>query len=143
MDHYEVREYLGWHHHMLTTMLAPFFLWHLTLHVGKKSASVDSVAGAALVGRGLPSAAPIDDVLALVAWGQRRNHQAYQAHRKRRRQPQRSAAMHRPKWQRIKKVLVRIRMLIQKSLVSIEDFSVLHFINKDFLPSRLECDACP
>jgi SRSO17 transposase len=26
MDHYEVRKYLGWHHHMLTTMLAHFFL---------------------------------------------------------------------------------------------------------------------
>jgi SRSO17 transposase len=26
MDHYEVRKYAGWHHHMLTTMLAHFFL---------------------------------------------------------------------------------------------------------------------
>jgi SRSO17 transposase len=25
MDHYEVRKYAGWHHHMLTTMLAHFF----------------------------------------------------------------------------------------------------------------------
>jgi SRSO17 transposase len=24
MDHYEVRKYTGWHHHMLTTMLAHF-----------------------------------------------------------------------------------------------------------------------
>src|SRR5215472_6605080 len=31
MDHYEVRKYAGWHHHMLTTMLAHFFLWHLKL----------------------------------------------------------------------------------------------------------------
>ena len=37
MDHYEVRKYPGWHHHMLTTMLAHFFLWHLKLHLGKKS----------------------------------------------------------------------------------------------------------
>ena len=29
MDHYEVRKYPGWHHHMLTTMLAHFFLGHL------------------------------------------------------------------------------------------------------------------
>jgi SRSO17 transposase len=26
MDQYEVRQYPGWHHHMLTTMLAHFFL---------------------------------------------------------------------------------------------------------------------
>lgn len=37
MAHYEVRKYLGWHHHMLTTMLAHFFLWHLKLRLGKKS----------------------------------------------------------------------------------------------------------
>jgi len=36
MAHYEVRKYLGWHHHMLTSMLAHFFLWHLKLRVGKK-----------------------------------------------------------------------------------------------------------
>jgi SRSO17 transposase len=31
MAHYEVRKYSGWHHHMLTTMLAHFFLWHLKI----------------------------------------------------------------------------------------------------------------
>ena len=37
MDHYEVRKFPGWHHHMLTTMLAHFFLWHLKIKLGKKS----------------------------------------------------------------------------------------------------------
>ena len=37
MDHYEVRKYRGWHHHMLTCMLAHFFLWHLKIRLGKKS----------------------------------------------------------------------------------------------------------
>jgi SRSO17 transposase len=37
MDHYEVRKLPGWHHHMLTCMLAHFFLWHLKIRVGKKS----------------------------------------------------------------------------------------------------------
>jgi SRSO17 transposase len=37
MDHYEVRKYQGWHHHMLTCMLAHFFLWHLKIRLGKKS----------------------------------------------------------------------------------------------------------
>jgi hypothetical protein len=57
MDQYEVRKYPGWHHHMLLTMLAHFFLWHLKLHLGKKSAGIDGVAGADLVGRGLTAAA--------------------------------------------------------------------------------------
>jgi SRSO17 transposase len=39
MDQYEVRKYPGWHHHMLTTMLAHFFLWHLQIRLGKKSTS--------------------------------------------------------------------------------------------------------
>lgn len=44
MDHYEVRKFPGWHHHMLTVMLAHFFLWHLKIRLGKKSASHYSVA---------------------------------------------------------------------------------------------------
>jgi hypothetical protein len=43
MDHYEVRKYPGWHHHMLTGMLAHFFLWYLKLRWGKKSACAYSV----------------------------------------------------------------------------------------------------
>ena len=50
MAHYEVRKYAGWHHHMLMTMLAHFFLWHLKLHVGEKSAGPHRVAGADTVG---------------------------------------------------------------------------------------------
>jgi SRSO17 transposase len=37
LDHYEVRKYQGWHHHMLTCILAHFFLWHLQIKLGKKS----------------------------------------------------------------------------------------------------------
>ena len=37
MDHYEVRKFKGWHHHILTCMLAHFFLWHLKIRLGKKS----------------------------------------------------------------------------------------------------------
>jgi SRSO17 transposase len=60
MAHYEIRKYAGWHHHMLTTMLAHFFLWHLKLRLGKKSSGVDGVAVADLVGRGLTTAAVYD-----------------------------------------------------------------------------------
>jgi SRSO17 transposase len=37
MDHYEVRKYRGWHHHISTCMMAHFFLWHLKIRLGKKS----------------------------------------------------------------------------------------------------------
>jgi len=38
MDHYEVRKYTGWHHHILVCMLSHFFLWHLKIKLEKKSA---------------------------------------------------------------------------------------------------------
>jgi len=44
MNHYEVRKYQGWHHHILTCMLGHFFLWHLKIRLGKKSASYYSIA---------------------------------------------------------------------------------------------------
>jgi len=44
MDHYEVRKYTGWHHHILTSMLAHFFLWHLKIRLGKKSTIYYTIA---------------------------------------------------------------------------------------------------
>ena len=44
MDHYEVRKFPGWVHHMMTCMLAHFFLWHIKLRLGKKSTSSYAVA---------------------------------------------------------------------------------------------------
>jgi SRSO17 transposase len=38
MDQYEVRKYAGWYHHMMLSMLTHFFLWHLKIRWGKKSA---------------------------------------------------------------------------------------------------------
>jgi SRSO17 transposase len=43
MDQYEIRKYSGWHHHMLTCMLAHFFLWHMNIRLGKKSTSAYGV----------------------------------------------------------------------------------------------------
>ena len=56
MDHDEVRKYRGWQHHRLTTMLAHFFLWHLKIHVGKKSPCAHSVASAEVTGSRVPLA---------------------------------------------------------------------------------------
>jgi SRSO17 transposase len=44
MDHYEVRKYPGWNHHMLTCMLGHFFLWHMRIKLGKKITSAYSIA---------------------------------------------------------------------------------------------------
>jgi SRSO17 transposase len=56
MAHYEVRKYPGWHHHILTTMLAHFFLWHLKLRLGEKSASAHRLAATDALGGCLTSA---------------------------------------------------------------------------------------
>ena len=85
MDHYAVRTYAGWHHHMLTTMLAHFFLWHLTIHVGEKTLALTVSQVRRLLEVVLPwQTYRIADVLALLAWRQRRNHSTYLSHRKRR-----------------------------------------------------------
>jgi SRSO17 transposase len=52
MAHYEVRKYPGWHHHMLTTMLAHFLLWRLKLRLGKKSSGADGVPATDYLGCG-------------------------------------------------------------------------------------------
>jgi len=44
MDHYEVRKFSGWQHHMITCMLAHFFLWHMRIKLEKKSTSYYSIA---------------------------------------------------------------------------------------------------
>ena len=60
MAHDAVRTYPGWHHHMLTTRLAHVFLWHLKLHVGKKSPGPHRVAAADVIGSRL-TPADVDD----------------------------------------------------------------------------------
>ena len=40
MDHYEVRKFTGWHHHILRCMPAQFFVWHLKIGLGKKARSI-------------------------------------------------------------------------------------------------------
>ena len=53
MDHYEIRKYVGWHHHMLMTMVAHFFLWHVKLKLGKTSPGADGVTTTAVTGSGV------------------------------------------------------------------------------------------
>ena len=60
MAHDEVRQYPGWHHHMVTTMVAHFFLWRLKVRLGKKSLRAHGVAGADAIGRDLAPAQVYD-----------------------------------------------------------------------------------
>ena len=70
---------------MLTTMLAHVFLWHLKIRLGKKAPALTVAQLRRLLEGILPlRTSTIEEVLALVAWVQRRNHGAYRAHKKRR-----------------------------------------------------------
>ena len=85
MDHYEVRKYPGWHHHMLTCMLAHVFLWHLQIRLEKKAPALTVSQVRRLLEVVLPlKALHADDVLRLVAGMQQRHRRAYLSHRKRR-----------------------------------------------------------
>jgi SRSO17 transposase len=49
MDHYEVRSWRGWHHHMTMTLLAHHFLVRQRCLLGEKISRIDGGAGAASV----------------------------------------------------------------------------------------------
>jgi hypothetical protein len=83
MDQYEVRKFTGWQHHILPSMLAHYFLWHMKVRLGKKS-PVITVSQLRLI---LKIVLPlrifdIEMMLSLVAWIQFRNHRAYLSHRR-------------------------------------------------------------
>jgi hypothetical protein len=46
LDHYEVRSYVGWHHHMTLSLLALWFLSLERLALGKKNTGGDGAASA-------------------------------------------------------------------------------------------------
>ena len=47
LDHYEVRSWTGWHHHMTLTLLALWFLQRERLQVGEKKSGSDRVVDSA------------------------------------------------------------------------------------------------
>ena len=84
MDQYEVRKFTGWNHHMLTCMLAHFFLWHLKIRLGGKAPAITLSQLRILLEVVLPLRTfDVDKALEMVRWIQYRNHLAYQSHRKR------------------------------------------------------------
>jgi len=85
MDQYEVRKYPGWNHHILTCILAHFFLWHIKIKLGKKAPAITLSQLRILFEIVLPLRKyDAEMALELVQWIQEKNHRAYLSHRKKR-----------------------------------------------------------
>ncbi len=82
---YQVRTWLGWHHHMTLCILAHFFMVRLKVRLKEKSPALTLPQVHFLLALVLPrTQADAHYALNVLAYRQQRNHAAYLSHRKRR-----------------------------------------------------------
>lgn len=85
MGDYQVRTWLGWHHHMTLCILGHFFLVRLRLKFKDKAPALTLPQVLLLLDIVLPKRQfNAQTALTILAYRQQRNHAAYLAHRKRR-----------------------------------------------------------
>lgn len=90
MDHYEVRNWRGWHHHMTMTMLSHHFLVRVRVNMGAQTPALTVSQVRKLLQVVLPqSRFDAKSVLQEIQRTQKQNYAAYRSHRKRRRQKSR------------------------------------------------------
>ena len=83
MDHYEMRSWLGWHHHMLFVSLAHHFLVRLRIQFQDQAPALTIYQIRILLCSVLPSfVSDIQSALERVGYYQQRNFIAYRSHRK-------------------------------------------------------------
>jgi SRSO17 transposase len=84
MDHYEVRSWTGWHHHMTMTMLSHHFLVQLRVEMGDQAPALTVAQVRKLLNVTLPKRQFDEEaILAEIQRTQHSNHAAYRSHRKR------------------------------------------------------------
>jgi SRSO17 transposase len=83
MDHYEMRSWMGWHHHMLLVSLAHHFLVRLRIQFQERAPALTIYQVRLLLCSVLPSfVSDIQSALERVRYYQQRNFVAYRSHRK-------------------------------------------------------------
>ena len=85
LDHYEVRGWIGWHHHFTMTMLAHHFLVRVRIRLGHDAPALTVSQVRRLLQVVLPKREfDAEGALAEIERIQKQNHAAYRSHRKRR-----------------------------------------------------------